>query len=137
MDALRASGTPRKPPRAQPPRGHLHPRPAPSRHRCCSSADVVCHQRNLALRRAPPDDPEDPSFDGVRFMISNYLTGAAIGIAFTLLFLAADIGGLRTLAAGDSNTFLAVAVLTIGMVLTFAALYAGAAIMLAFRGRKP
>ena len=89
------------------------------------------------LQRKPLDDPENPQFNGVGFMISNYLTGAALGIAFTVLFLAADLGGLRTLAAGDSNTFVAVAVLTIGMVLTFAALYAGAAIMLTFRGQKP
>lgn len=89
------------------------------------------------MRRTPLDDPENPQFNGVGFMISNYLTGAAIGIAFTVLFLAADIGGLRTLAAGDSNTIVAIAVLTAGMVLTFASLYAGAAIMLTFSGRKP
>ncbi|RTL64983.1 MAG: hypothetical protein EKK41_20880 [Hyphomicrobiales bacterium] len=89
------------------------------------------------MARRVVDDPENPDFNGVGFIISNYLKGAALGIAFTVMFLAADIGGLRTLAAGDSNTFVAVAVLTTLMVLTFAALFTGAAIMLTFSGRDP
>ena len=89
------------------------------------------------MARRVVDDPENPDFNGVGFIISNYLKGAALGIAFTVMFLAADIGGLRTLAAGDSNTLVAVAVLTTLMVLTFAALFTGAAIMLTFSGRDP
>jgi voltage-gated potassium channel Kch len=87
------------------------------------------------MHRRIVDDPKNPGFNGVGFIISNYLKGAALGLAFTVLFLAGDIGGLRTLAAADSNTFVAVAVLTTGMVLTFAALFTGAAIMFTFSGR--
>jgi hypothetical protein len=54
------------------------------------------------------DDPDDPHFSGIGFMISNYLTGAALGLVFTVLFLAAHIGGSRTLASGDGNTLVAV-----------------------------
>ncbi len=101
--------------------------------------DTMCLKPDAeaAMALKPSENPEDPRFDGARFMITNYLSGAAIGLGFTVILLAADIGGLRTLAAADRDTFVAIAVLTFGLVLTFAALYAAAAIMLTFPTRKP
>ena len=75
-------------------------------------------------------------FNGYRFMMTNYLLGAAIGIIFTAAILVTDSGGLWTLIAGDSTPWLPVVLLTAGMALTFAALYAGVSVMLTFRGTR-
>lgn len=75
-------------------------------------------------------------FDGVRFMIVNYVSGAVIGLFVTLGFLALDIGHLRTLLLGDGSGVVALFLLCAGMSLTFAGLYAATTIMLTFRGRK-
>lgn len=77
------------------------------------------------------------AFDGVRFMIVNWLLGALVGFFITMGFLAFDIGRLRTLLLGDSNGVLALALLAAGMSLTFAGLYASVTIMLTFSKKEP
>lgn len=76
------------------------------------------------------------SFSGHRFMITNWLLGGLVGVLFTAGLLAFDIGRLRTLALGDSNAPVALALIAIAMALTFAGLYTAVTIMLTFAGRK-
>ena len=73
-------------------------------------------------------------FNGINFIVTSYISGAAMGLAFTLAILALDVGGLTSLIASDSSSWLAAALLAAGMSLTFASLYTAAAIMLNFRG---
>ena len=78
---------------------------------------------------------KSPPFDGVKFMTTNYLLGALVGVILSAAMLVADTGGLRTLIAGDANPWLPVTLLTAAMALTFAGLYAAVSIMLTFHDR--
>lgn len=85
---------------------------------------------------APQGMPsKTPPFDGVRFMATNYLLGALVGVILSAAMLVTDTGGLRTLITGDANPWLPLTLLTAAMALTFAGLYAAVSIMLTFRDR--
>ena len=86
--------------------------------------------------KAPQGMPsKTPPFDGVKFMATNYLLGALVGVILSVAILATDTGGLRTLIAADGNPWLPLTLLTAAMALTFAGLYAAVSIMLTFRGK--
>jgi hypothetical protein len=86
----------------------------------------------MKIHRPRRNDAVAP-FNGIRFMIASYLSGAAIGVIFATAILVSDLGGLRTLMGGDGG-WVAMAMLEAAMAFTFAGLYAGVAIMLGFRG---
>jgi len=75
------------------------------------------------------------TFNGSRFMITNWLLGALVGVLFAAGLLAFDIGRLRTLVLADGDAPVAFALIGVAMALTFAGLYAAVSIMITF-GRR-
>ena len=65
-----------------------------------------------------------------RLLTVNGIAGAALGILFVLAILALDIGGIRTLLVATGDWAIALPLLTMGSVVTFASVAMGGAIML-------
>ncbi len=73
----------------------------------------------------------------VRFLVRHAAIGFAIAILFVGALLALDAQGLRTLLRASSDGWLAGAILTFAMGLTFASVQMGAAVMLLSRRADP
>lgn len=76
--------------------------------------------------RNPPSRIENPVLSLVLF---NALGGAIVALAIVGAFLALDIGRLGTLIGGTESPAVAVALLSVGFVITFASAAIGSAIM--------
>ena len=81
----------------------------------------------MALALRPPPPGRDPL---VRMMIVNWVVGACMGVAFALVLLVADVGGMRSLIMGADMAAPALALLFGGFAITFGAVIAATAIML-------
>jgi len=81
----------------------------------------------MALALRPPPPGRDPL---VRMMIINWVVGACMGVAFALVLLVADVGGMRSLIMGAEMAGPALALLFGGFAITFGAVIAATAIML-------
>lgn len=83
-------------------------------------------------RQAPKR--RDPLF---ALLIGNAVWGAALGLAFAAGTIALDIGHLRSLIGFNSDGLIAVILLVMGSVVTFASVAMGGAIMLIESDDKP
>jgi len=81
----------------------------------------------MALALRPPPPGRDPL---VRMMVVNWIVGACMGVAFALVLLAGDVGGMRSLIMGADMAAPALALLFGGFAVTFGAVIAATAIML-------
>ena len=66
----------------------------------------------------------------VKFLLRHALIGFAIGLAAVILIVFADVGHIRTLIDNSSQGWLALALLSFSLGLTFASVQMGFAIML-------
>lgn len=81
----------------------------------------------MALALRPPPPGRDPL---VRMMIVNWVVGACMGVAFALVLLAADAGGVRSHIMGADSAGAALALLFGGFAIAFGAVIAAMAVML-------
>ena len=65
----------------------------------------------------------------IAFLLRHLAVGLAGAVLFTILILAADLGGLRAMAWRDPQGWLYLALLFFGLVVTFGSLAMGVAIM--------
>lgn len=68
------------------------------------------------------------------FLFGNAAIGSALGVAFAVLLIVVDAGGLRTLIGGSSEPWAPLALLIVGFATLIGGLYTAAAIMLLPKG---
>lgn len=68
-----------------------------------------------------------------RLLLINGLAGAALGVAFVAGVIALDVAGIRTLLVQTGDWAVALSMLVIGCVSTFASVTMGSAIMMTAR----
>lgn len=84
------------------------------------------------MTRNLPSGPEDGNYQMhklLKFLGAHLAFGAAAGVAMALVVATSDVGGMRTLLAGDENPYLAVFILSVMFGLTFGSFAMGIAVM--------
>lgn len=71
----------------------------------------------------------------LRFLVGHAAVGAAIALALVAVMLATDVANLRTLVFANDAGLLALSVMTVFFVITFASVQMGIAVML--KGDEP
>ena len=70
-----------------------------------------------------------PDMTAVRFLVRHAVLGIAAALVFGGLLIAADVGGLRRLAAADESGWLYLVLLFFGLAVTFGSAAMGISVM--------